>query len=519
MFALLSKTVACTLPIALMLTMSYLRRPMTKQRLLSLLPFFMLGLGLALYTVHVEKTNVGAVGDEFAFTFAERLLIATRALLFYPAKLLVPTSLTFIYPRWEINAASLVAYWSVLVVAILVAAIMLAYWRRIRGPALALTYYSITIFPALGFISFYPMRYSFVADHFQYLASLGVIALVVSSAATALHSSRIATALTVPVLGGLAIFTWYQCHMYKDQQTLWTWTAEEIPKAWIAQNNLGLLLADQGHYELAEKRFRAALQTKPDLYEVHGNLGGVLVGQGRLGEALEHFQLAVEHAKQFEEQILPFLQAGDRPRISARLRLQTAQVLELLERDAEAEKWYRSALDTEPNNADLRLYLAKYLIEHGNAPEAIRHVERILESQTQHFEALILLGDAYRAQRRFAEAHLHYRLAGAAAEKPADRIRATGTLARFLATCPDDKLRNGEEAVALAEQLNTVLQGQDPVMLDTLAAAYAEVGRYDNAVRTAEEALGLARELGLQDLAQQIEQRLGAYRARQPWRQ
>ncbi|MHC4414128.1 MAG: tetratricopeptide repeat protein [Planctomycetota bacterium] len=444
--AVLSKTVTVTLPAALVLAMLHLRRPLTRTRLALLLPFVVIGLGFALNTAHVERANVGAVGPEFEFTVAERLLIATRALLFYPFKLLAPTSLTFIYPRWAINAAAPAAYWSVPVVAVVAAAAALASRRGVRGPALALTYYAVTILPALGLVSFYPMRFSFVADHFQYLPSLGVIALVVASAAIALEPTRLAPALAVLALAGLGVFTWYQSRMYKDAETLWTWTARENPEAWIAQNNLGLILLDQGQYALADERFRAALHAKPDLYEAHGNLADSLERRGRLQDAFEQFRIAAEHAQRFEQEILALLHPR-RLRASAAYRLRAAGILEKLDRDAEAETWYRSALWTARDHREVRL-----------------------------------------------------------------------ALAWFLATCSDDTVRSGTEAVALAVRLNDDSGGRDPVVLDTLAAAYAEVGRFDDAIGASSIALDLARALGREDLADQIERRLVAYRAGRTWR-
>src|SRR5690606_13156591 len=104
--ALLSKTVTCSLPAALLLMMLWLRKPLTLRRLAPLTPFFVLGLVLALHTAHLERQHVGAEGEDFAFSFAQRLLIASNALLFYPSKLLWPHPIIFVYPRWEIDTTS-----------------------------------------------------------------------------------------------------------------------------------------------------------------------------------------------------------------------------------------------------------------------------------------------------------------------------------------------------------------------------------------------------------------------------
>ena len=274
------------------------------------------------------------------------------------------------YPRWAIDAAAPLAYWSVVVVALLAAAAVGVYRRGLRGPALALAYYAVTIFPALGFVSFYPMRFSFVADHFQYLASLGVIALVVAGAAKALRRRRLGPALAAAVLVGLGALTWFQSLMYRDAQTLWTWTIKENPQAWIAHNNLGALLRDLGHYEEADECFRATLAIKPDLYEAYGNLGDSLERQGRYEEALRQFQRAVEEAEKAEQAIASFLHPG-RLRMSVHYRLRTAAVLARLDRLPEAERWYRSALERAPDHPAVHLALAALYARLGRFDDAI----------------------------------------------------------------------------------------------------------------------------------------------------
>ncbi|MCI0676754.1 MAG: hypothetical protein L0Y42_13380 [Phycisphaerales bacterium] len=177
--ALLSKSVTCSLPAALILMMLWQRKRLTIPRLAPLAPMLIIGLLLALHTAHIEREHVGAEGDDFVFSWIDRILIASNALLFYPRQLLWPQQLMFVYPRWQIDPNSVIL-WMAGAGAIAIGATSLFLYRRgVRGPALALAFYAGTIFPALGFVNMYPMRFSFVADHFQYLASLGIIALVI----------------------------------------------------------------------------------------------------------------------------------------------------------------------------------------------------------------------------------------------------------------------------------------------------------------------------------------------------
>jgi hypothetical protein len=216
--ALLSKTVACSLPVALLLMMLWRGERVTIRRLVPLVPMFLIGALLALQTAWLERTNVGASGPDFQFTLAERALIACKALLFYPAKLIAPIPLMFVYPRWQLDTTNLASFWPVPILLAIAATALVAYARGTRGPALALSFFAATLFPALGFFNVYPMRYSFVADHFQYLACLGIIALVAGGAATLVNSVLVTRGAGALVLASCAVLTWQQCALYRDEQ-------------------------------------------------------------------------------------------------------------------------------------------------------------------------------------------------------------------------------------------------------------------------------------------------------------
>lgn len=244
--ALLSKTVTCSLPAALLLIFLYQRKTISVSRIAPLIPFFTIGIAMAMLTVHLERAHVGAEGERFVFTFADRLIIASQALLFYPLKIVWPWPLIFIYPRWTIDTTSIAAYWGVVLVIVITIATVVAYLRNWRGPVLALAFYAGTIFPALGFFNIYPMLFSFVADHFQYLASLGVIVLIVGGAAWLLGGGwRLLAVGSVPLLVFM-IITVNQTTMYADAETLWSQTIARNERAWVAHNNLSKILLSRG---------------------------------------------------------------------------------------------------------------------------------------------------------------------------------------------------------------------------------------------------------------------------------
>ncbi|MDO8733786.1 MAG: O-GlcNAc transferase, partial [Elusimicrobiota bacterium] len=259
--ALFSKTVTCSLPVAILLLLWWKRSKVVRKDILPLIPFFLVGLGLGILTIWMEKYVVRARGAEWTLTLLDRCLIAGRALCFYVGKLFYPYKLTFIYPRWEINAG---VWWQYLFpIAVIVVFVVLWLIREKVGksPLIAVLFFAVTLFPALGFIDVYPMRYSFVADHFQYLASIGLIVMSVSGITGVLGQFRLGQkylkyVLSIVILLILVMLTRQQTQIYKNAETLWRDTITKNPYSWLARNNLGVLLYDSKRYDEAEKEYR-----------------------------------------------------------------------------------------------------------------------------------------------------------------------------------------------------------------------------------------------------------------------
>ena len=266
--ALCSKTVACSLPAAFLLVRWWKRGTLSRRDAWMTAPFFALGLVLALNTAILEKQQVGAAGTEWNFSAVERLLIAGRALWFYLGKLVWPSKLTFIYPRWQIDSQT---WWQYLypLAALGAIGVLWALRRRLgRGPLTAALFFAGTLLPALGFFNVYPMRYSFVADHFQYLASVGLLAL--AGAAIEFARSHFAANLSRPIVAAsglalivLAAITCRQIGVYQDLQTLWSDTVAKNPSCWLAHNNLGVVLEGHGQFDEAIEHYRKTLEWDP----------------------------------------------------------------------------------------------------------------------------------------------------------------------------------------------------------------------------------------------------------------
>jgi len=557
--ALLSKTVTCSLPAVLLLVCWWKKGRVQRGDVMPLLPFFVVGVALGLLTAWMEKHHVGARGADWSLTFADRCLIAGRALWFYAGKLVWPAPLTFIYPRWEIEPAVWWQWLFPIAAAGVVAGLWLARRRIGKGPLVAVLFFAGTLGPALGFVNVYPMRYSFVADHFQYLASVGLIILF---AAGLNRAPRVIPATLVVLLGAL---TWQQTGIYRDLETLWRDTLAKNPGCWMAQNNLGTVFADKGRYDEAIKYYRKAIQLNPNFSEAQYGLGLAFAAQGRLDEAIENYRKAIQinpdyrdalndlgnalaSKGRFDEAIGNYRKAiRINPNYAeARYNLGNAlaaqgQLDEAIEnyykairinpnyaeaqnnlgialadkgRFGEAIEAFRKAIQSKPDFSEALNNLGGVLLNQGRFDEAIENYRKAIQSKPNFSEALNNLGTTLAAQGRYDEAIENYRKA--IQSKP-DFSEALNNLAWVLATCPDAGLRNGAEAVRLAERACELTHYGEPSFIGTLAAAYAEAGRFPEAVTTAEKAVQLATDAGSKKTAGENRQRLELYRTGKPY--
>jgi tetratricopeptide (TPR) repeat protein len=297
--ALLSKSVTATLPVSFLLVSAWMKGAWDKKMFSRMLPLVGLGLSVSLFTIHVEHHLVRAQGPAWDFTWPQRMIIAGRAFWFYLAKLLYPSPLLFIYPKWSIDPAHLLLYgYPIAAVAFLGA---LAYGRRWWGkmPLACFLFFAISLSPALGFSSFYFMRYSFAADHFQYLASLGMFTL----AGWAL--SRLLALLLVPESSPVGIFligflcvdlalaTAKQAGTYVDSMHLWEHTLDFNPDAAIAHHNIGIAYSERGQWKDAIAHLRTAEALDPSFAQTHLALAYFAVRAQRWEDARHQYQEAI----------------------------------------------------------------------------------------------------------------------------------------------------------------------------------------------------------------------------------
>jgi len=560
--ATLSKPSVVMLPVVLFLCIWWRAGRPHWHDVLALAPFVFISALASAWTIFEQKFHAGATGAEWEQTWPDRLIIAGQAIWFYLAKLIWPHPLIFIYPRWEIDSSQLTAYLPLLatLTGLLVLWLNRAKWSR--AVFFAVAYYVVSLFPVLGFFNVYFFRYSFVSDHFQYLASMGPLALVGAgvtilvgrfcetplkaafdtdalqlSAEAAQPPGALKKATLLGICGvlvlSLVFMTWRQTAVYQNLVTLYTATLTRNPGCWMAHYNLGIALNKQGDPDGAIVHYRQALELRPSYAEAHYNLGRLLLQEGQLDEAISHYEKALEISPgdadahnnlgaallasgRVDEAIAHYREAlviqPDRADASCNL---ASALLSKNDLDG-AIAYYSACLATSPSQPEAQYNLASALFRRGRTDEAITHYQKVIELSPDNADAHANLGSAFLAKGRVPDAIAEY---SDALRITHDNVAAQSNLAWLLATAADPALRNGPEAVRLAERAESESsRGENhPVVLRILAAAYAETGRFVEAKKAAEQALEAAQIQGNSSLSSALRSEISLYELGLPY--
>ena len=298
LLGLLSKTAVCTLPVAILVILWWKDRWRDKEIVLRLIPWFIIAFIIGMVTVHVEHTSVGTHGADWRFTIGQRILIAGHAFWFYIIKLLWPHPLLMIYPRWHLGNS--VGYiWAIAAVA-LFAFLWSMRDRMGRGPMAAMLFYLITIGPVLGFITFYTQLYSFVADHYQYLACIGPMVLageliywLADKAGQWKHAVALAAATVLLVVLGWISFN--QSKLYDLDYTLWHYVYEHNRNSFIVKGLYGATLLERQEYGPAMAQLVAANAMHRHSLPVVFNLAAGYMVTGHFHRALHYYAWYLLH--------------------------------------------------------------------------------------------------------------------------------------------------------------------------------------------------------------------------------
>ena len=401
--AVLSKSVTATLPAALLVVLWWRDGRVNWRRDgLPLASWFAIGAASGFFTAWIERNYIGAQGSAFDLGFVQRVLLAGRAIWFYMGKLAWPANLTFTYPRWRIDPGS----FAQCLFPAGFAALLLAAWllrRRSRAFLAAMLLFSGALFPTLGFLNVYAFAFSYVADHWQYLASPALIALAAAGWANwrARSDTRVpdlAASLVVAILGAL---TWTQCRMYRDEETLYTATLERNPGAWMAHDNLGILLARRGRLDDAIAHYGEALRINPDVPEIHNNLGNALAQKGDFAEAEASYAAALRLRPAFEAV----------RRNLAEVHYHEGNAYGNEGRLGEAIREYGTALQLNPAYAEALANRGFALANAGETAQAIADLHGALGIKPDYADAHAFLGFALARAGRLEDAAGEYRSA------------------------------------------------------------------------------------------------------------
>ncbi|MEO6995063.1 MAG: tetratricopeptide repeat protein [Lacunisphaera sp.] len=546
MLAVGTKSVTATLPAAILVVLWWKNGRLSWRRdVVPLLPWFGVALAAGSLTAWVERAFIGAEGSRFDLSLVERTLLAGRVVWFYFFKLIWPVDVAFFYPHWNVRAEAFgwIGYFGAAAIC------TVAFWllrKRSRGLLAGWLLFVGSLFPALGFFNVYPFTFSYVADHFQYLASVSFISAVVGGAC--LLATRfppwgagLAKSTAVMVVVGLALMTSRQSRLYHDDGTLFRATVDQVPTSWMAHHILAFSLAKiPGNRVEAMAEYRAALRLNPDFPDSHLGLGVELAATpaGRV-EAMAEYKRALALRPNYAEahnalgvelgrtsDRLPAAIAHYEEALRIRPGLIEAQLnlanalMRIPGRSEEAFGNYVEALRLRPNYAQAHSDFANALAATpGKAEEAVAQYREALrlnpESAAIHFrfantlvhlpgrlpEALSNYETALRLKPDFAEAHANY--ANALANQGGQEAAVLShyqtalqidpalsgvqlNLAVYLSRIPGreaDAIRHGEEAVRLKPDYLEAYNG--------LAIIFAQQGRWDEAKASWEKALSV----------------------------
>jgi tetratricopeptide (TPR) repeat protein len=285
---------------------------------------------------------------------------------------------------------------------------------------------------------------------------------------------------------------------YDASVTEWKKALQLNPDDAKAHNNLGRVLAAKGDIDEAVEHWQRALQLNPDYAEAHNNLGTALVRKGRFDEAIAHFRTVLETNP-------------ESPEVHNNLGRALAERGKL----GEALKHWRKAVALNPASAEAHNNLGTGLFQTGKLDEAIVHWQKAIDLSPKFPLARFNLGHAFYLQGKFAQALVHWR---EGLRQEPDRVSILYQTAWVLATCPETSIRNGAEAVELAERAVRLSGGRDPAVLDSLAAAYAELGRFSEAAQTCRRALALASAQSNLPLTEALKRRVMLYESNRRFR-
>ena len=465
--------------------------------ILEKIPLFVLSSASSVATYLVQNIS-GAVSPLDALPFKVRIANAMVSYASYIGKMIWPHNLSVFYPYpkdillWKIAGASF------LLVAITVVVFMMAKTKPYF--VVGWLWYIGTLVPVIGLVQ---VGMQAMADRYTYVPLIGIfitIAWGTPDLVSKWRYKRIGlAAITTVVLTILMITSRLQIRYWSNSTTLFEHAINVTVDNSVAHVNIGEALAEHGNTEAAVRHFYEALRIKPDLVAPLLNIGVTLREKGKIDEAINHFLKVLLFKPDCVEAY--------------------SELADTLKKKGDfvgAVKYYLEAIRIKPDQAKLYNNLGAILAYQNKGKEAVGYFYKALQIDPTYAGAYYNLGKVFVNEGKIEDAILNYRKALSVNK---DITQVLYHLSWILASHENIKYRNGEEAVNLAEKLCEVTQNIQPLALDALAAAYAETGRFNEAVLTAKKALNLTSKQGVETLAIGLKKRLELYQNRRPYHQ
>ncbi len=370
--AIWSKSITISLPLAMVLWLWWKRESLTVRDLVPIFPFFALTLICSFLDYRLTEAHASFHTN---LTLIQRVLIAGRVFWFSVGKLIYPVNLMTYYPQWKISADSFIQYIYPCMMIIILA--VFYFLRKIIGKGwfVATCYFAITLGPHLGFVDYGFMAYSYVADRFQYLASMGLIvlfAVVVTQGIQYIVGFKkeiLFAIMVIPILI-LSSLTWSQAGIYKNMETLIRYNLRKNPNAWSTHYNWAAVLARKGDISDAIKHYFITLTLNPNYADAHNNLAMLLAQQGKLAEAMSHYTEAIrinpQLATAHNNMAILLLQQG---------------------KTDDAIAHYKKAIEINPLFAEAYNNLGLVLAKQGKLKEAIEYFSKAVDINPEYQEA------------------------------------------------------------------------------------------------------------------------------------
>lgn len=462
---LMAKPMLVTLPILLILLDWWPLerfRTVTRVRLIAeKIPLFLLSFISCIVTFLVQHAAGSVV---MRIPFSTRLSNAIVSYTGYLTKLLCPIDLAVIYPYPKE---------SIPIGSVMISLVVLIFWttfalyHRRKRPYLLTgwLWYLVTLIPVIGLIQ---VGSQAMADRYTYLPSIGILLMIPCAAAELTaswkHQKRILGCLGGLAIAGMILGTRIQVKYWNNSIALYERTLSVTENNYVAENNIAQGLMEQKRFDEAESHILRAFQILPDSPNANANMALLCLVRNQPDQALEYVQKALQN------------QSGE-----ANVLYNCGLVLEKL----------------------------------GQSDQALSVYEKAIQNKPEYAAALNRIGALREKQGRFHEASDFYRKSIQYNPRQAEGYK---NLAWLLAVTPAYKDHNPAEAVQLAQKACQLTFFREPQSLKVLAAAYARFGQFEEAVKTAQQAIELANAAGRIDLAAEIAEQQKLYQNRQPFR-